>query len=203
VHARAMGNMALTRGKRGRPASASSDDVIRVVRAQYLAGQRVDVTVVARELGLGRATIYRWFGSREALISEAVYQEFEVLLARKRAQASSTGAQWLLDVLDGINRSLSRSTALRHLLEQERQVGLRLLTSSGGTVQPRVMACFRELIEEQMAGGHYAPPASPDTLAYALVRLMEAFLYNDAAVGIRGDHERLREVQRALLGAPT
>jgi AcrR family transcriptional regulator len=189
-----------THGKRGRPASASAADVIRVVRAQYLAGQRVDVTVVARELGLGRATIYRWFHSREALISEAVYAEFELLLARKRARVPGAGAAWLVGVLDGINRALSRSSALRHLLEQERQVGLRLLTSSGGTVQPRVVASFRALIDEQVDQGSYRPPASPETLAYALVRLMEAFLYNDAAIGIRGDHERLREVQAALLG---
>ena len=42
--------------------------------------------------------------------------------------------------------------------------------------------------------------ADPETLAYAIVRLAEAFLYNDAVTGIRGDHERLREVQAALLG---
>jgi AcrR family transcriptional regulator len=171
-----------------------------VVRAQYLNGDRVDLTVVARELGLGRATIYRWFGSREALISEAVYREFEVLLARKRKDVSGTGAAWLLNILDAVNRTLSRSTALRRLLEQERQVGLRLLTSSGGTVQPRVVAAIRGLIDEQVAAGAYEPTASSDTLAYALVRLMEAFLYNDAAAGIRGDHERMREVQAALLG---
>lgn len=186
--------------KRGRPATASREDVLRVVRAQYLGGQRVDVTVVARELGLGRATIYRWFGSRELLISEAIVREFYLLVERKRQAATGSGARWLLEVLDGINRTLSRSSALRRLVEQERQLGLRLLTSSGGTVQPRVTASFRELIEEQIAAGHYRPPASPDTLAYALVRLMEAFLYNDAAIGIRGDHERLREVQAALLG---
>jgi hypothetical protein len=37
-------------------------------------------------------------------------------------------------------------------------------------------------------------------LAYALVRLGEAFLYNDALAGIRGDTERLRQVEAALLG---
>jgi AcrR family transcriptional regulator len=189
-----------TRAKRGRPATASAEDVVRVVRQQYLNGQRVDLTVVARELGLGRATIYRWFGSREALISEAIVREFDLLLERKRSAVKGTGARWLLEILDGINRALSRSAALRRLLEQERQVGLRLLTSSGGGVQPRVVASVRELIEEQVSAGMYTPPASPDTLAYALVRLMEAFLYNDAAAGIRGDHERMREVQAALLG---
>jgi AcrR family transcriptional regulator len=188
------------RPKRGRPATASADDVVRVVREQYLNGDRVDVTVVARELGLGRATIYRWFGSREALISEAVFREFQLLLTRKRKDVAGSGPLWLLNVLDAVNRTLSRSTALRRLLEQERQVGLRLLTSSGGTVQPRVVASIKALIDEQVAAGSYEPAASSDTLAYALVRLMEAFLYNDAAAGIRGDHERMREVQAALLG---
>ena len=43
------------------------------------------------------------------------------------------------------------------------------------------------------------PPVEPATLSYAIVRLAEAFLYNDAD-GIRGDVERLREVEAALLG---
>jgi AcrR family transcriptional regulator len=195
-----MGTPTSTGTKRGRPATASAEDVVRVVRGQYLNGQRVDLTVVARELGLGRATIYRWFGSREALISEAIYQEFELLFDRKRTTVQGSGPTWLLDVFDAINRALSRSTALRRLLEQEQQVGLRLLTSSGGGVQPRVVACVRSLIEAQITAGNYRPSMSPDTLAYALVRLMEAFLYNDAAAGIRGDHVRMREVQAALLG---
>jgi hypothetical protein len=37
-------------------------------------------------------------------------------------------------------------------------------------------------------------------LAYAIVRLGEAFLYNDTVAGIRGDVDRLREVEAALLG---
>ena len=40
----------------------------------------------------------------------------------------------------------------------------------------------------------------PGTLAYAIVRLAESFLYNDAIIGIRGDTERLREVEALLLG---
>ncbi|HEV7750475.1 MAG TPA: hypothetical protein VGO71_02990 [Baekduia sp.] len=36
--------------------------------------------------------------------------------------------------------------------------------------------------------------------ATAIIRLTEAFLYNDAAAGLRGDSERLRDVLAALLG---
>jgi len=39
-------------------------------------------------------------------------------------------------------------------------------------------------------------------LAYALVRLGEAFLYTDTVVGFHVEVDRLREVQAALLGVP-
>jgi hypothetical protein len=79
---------------------------------------------------------------------------------------------------------------------------MRLLTSSSGVVQPRAVASITELIEAEVKAGRYDPPAEPETLAYAIVRLAEAFLYNDAAIGIRGDHTRLRAVEAALLGVP-
>jgi AcrR family transcriptional regulator len=179
--------------------------VLRVVTGQFLSGQRVDVTVVARELGVGRATIYRWFGSREALLGEVVAKQLETLIAANREQVTVRGAIGLLEVFDAINRSLAKSPALRRLLEQERTVGMRLLTSSDGIVQPRAVSCVEALIDAEVSAGKFDPPADPATLAYAIVRLAEAFLYNDAAIGIRGDHERLRDVEAALLGvaAPT
>lgn len=174
-----------------------------MVTEQYVGGQRVDVTVVARRLGVGRATIYRWFGSREALLGEVVARELERLIAAKREQVTRRGAIGLLEVFNRINRSLSKSRALRRLLEQERNVAMRLLTASDGVVQPRAVACVQALIAAEAAAGTFDPPADPGTLAYAIVRLAEAFLYNDAAIGIRGDHERLRDVEAALLGVPT
>jgi hypothetical protein len=43
-------------------------------------------------------------------------------------------------------------------------------------------------------------PVEPATLGYAIVRLAEAFLFNDAVAGMRGDVDRLREVEAAILG---
>jgi AcrR family transcriptional regulator len=186
--------------RRGRPATASRDDVLALVRDQYLEGQRVDITVVAARLGLGRATIYRWFGSREALLGEVVAHQLELLVARKRAEVRQRGPEGLLEVLDRVNRVLTRSRAVHRLLEQERAGAMRMLTSSAGVVEPRAVACVKALIEEEMCSSGYEPPADPATLAYALVRLRHAFLWNDATSGVRGDYERLREVQGALLG---
>jgi len=184
----------------GRPATASRDDVLRLAREQFLSGQRLDVTHLARRLGLGRATIYRWFGSREQLLGEVIASELEELVSHHRKQVRRRGARGLLELFDRVNRSLSESLALRALLEHERDSALRLLTSSGGPVQPRSVACIQTLIEGEIATGAYQPPADPGALAYAIVRLAEAFLYNDVAFGIRGDWQRLHQVEAALLG---
>jgi AcrR family transcriptional regulator len=186
--------------RRGRPAAASPNDVLALAREQYLAGERVDMTLLASRLGLGRATIYRWFGSRDALLGEVIAGELEALIADCRRRVRRRGAAGLLAVFDHVNRRLSKATALRRLLEEERGAALRLLTSSSGIVQPRAVANVEALIVAEVEAGRYTPPADPGTLAYAFVRLAEAFLYSDAAAGIRGDHERLREVEAAILG---
>ncbi len=187
-------------GKRGRPATASPDEVLELATAQYLSGERLDLTLIAQRLGLGRATIYRWYGSRNGLLGEVIAQQLELLVARKRREVRRRGPVGLLEVFDRINRALARSSALGRLLEQERSAALRLLTSSEGVVQPRAVAAVEKLIVAERDSGRYEPPADPATLAYAIVRLAEAFLYNDAAIGIRGDHARLRAVEAALLG---
>jgi AcrR family transcriptional regulator len=176
--------------------------VIDAATAQYIRGERVDLTIIARELGVSRATIYRWFGSREGLLGEVIAIELEQLIVRKRAAVRRRGGRGLLEVFDEINRSLSRSSALRRLFEQEPTMARRVLTSSGAVVQPRAVAAITNLITDEVVTGGYVAPIDPSTLAYAIVRLAEAFLYNDAAVGVRGDHGRLRDVEAALLGVP-
>ena len=66
-----------------------------------------------------------------------------------------------------------------------------------------MVAAIERLIRAEIDAGEFAPAVAPESLAYAIVRLAEAFLYNDAIVGIRGDTERLREVEAALLGVGT
>jgi AcrR family transcriptional regulator len=191
-----------TAGRRGRPPTATRTDVLRAVTEQYAQGQRVDVTVVSRRLGLSRATIYRWFGSRERLLGEVIARQLESLIERKRRSVGIRGAAGLLEVFDQINCALAQSLALRQFFEQEPRSALRLLTASTGVVQPRAVAAVHVLIADEVSAAAYDPAVDPATLAYAIVRLAEAFLYRDAAVGVSGDHERLREVEAALLGVP-
>jgi AcrR family transcriptional regulator len=187
---------------RGRPAAASPDDVLDAGLHRYLRGQRVDVQAIAAELGLGRATIYRWFGSREKLLGEVIIRATEPVLAKARSGLSGKGAPGLLDTFDRFNRALADAPALRAFVEQERDASLRIIASGAGIVQPRIVELITALIAEEVEAGTYKPRVEPSVLGFAIVKLAQAFLFNDAAVGIRGDVDRLREVEASLLGVP-
>ena len=167
---------------------------------RYLRGRRIDIRAIAGELGLARPTIYRWLGSREDLIGEVLILAADPLLDEARANARGRGGRLLLDTFDRFNRSLADAPALRQFVEQEHDAALRIICSGAGRVQPHLVARIAGLIEDEVRGGSYEPRVDPSTLAYAIVRLAEAFLFNDAVAGMRGDVDRLREIEAALLG---
>jgi len=185
----------------GRPAAATREDVLGLAADRFLAGERVDMQGIARELGLARATMHRWFGTRDVLLGEMLAGLAERRLALIWDEHTGSGARGLLDCFDRFNRDLAATRGLGVLLANEQERGLRILTSSGGIVQPRMVAAIEGVISEEMQAERFAPKIAPATLAYAIVRLAESFLYNDAMFGIRGDTERLREIELALLEA--
>jgi AcrR family transcriptional regulator len=187
-------------GRRGRPAAATREAALALATERFVAAQRIDIQAIARELGLARATMHRWFQTREALLGELLATLAEQRLQAIRAEVPGGGARALLETADRFNREVAATRGMRFLLAQEQERALRILTSSGGIVQPRVVAAVEDVIVAEVRAGRYAPLVAPNALAYAIVRLGEAFLYSDAIVGIRGDTARLREIEAALLG---
>jgi AcrR family transcriptional regulator len=190
---------ATTASRPGRPAAATREEVLDAALWRYLRGRRVDIQAIAAELGLGRATVHRWFGTREALIGEVIVLAAMPILEASRAEAHGKGGRALLETFDRFNRRLADAPALRQFVEAEREPALRIITSRSGIVQPRMVAMITDLITDEVRTGDYEPPVEPAVLGYAIVRLAEAFLFNDAALGSRGDLDRLREVEAALL----
>lgn len=190
------------RRPRGRPPAARPPDVVALAARQFRSAERVDLQAIADQLGLSRTTIYRWFGGRDALLGRVIAAEAEEVICRARRRVGGHGAGALLETFDAINRAFTASSALRAYVLAERQAALRLLTRSDGVVQPRSLAAIRAVIDAEVAAGAFRPPMDTDTLAYAIVRLAEAFLYNDAVADLRGEVGRLRIVEAALLGVP-
>jgi AcrR family transcriptional regulator len=187
-------------GRPGRPAASTRQAALALATKRFIAGERVDVQAIARELGLSRATMHRWFQTRELLLGEVLGVLAEARLIAIRGEIGGAGAPALLETVDRFNREIAAMRGMRALFAQEQERALRILTSSAGVVEPRVVACVERLIDAEVQNGSFLAPTSPAVLAYAMVRLGAAFLYNDALAGIRGDTVRLRQVQAALLG---
>jgi len=188
-------------GRPGRPAAATREAALALATKRFLKCERIDVQAIARELGLARATMHRWFLTREALLGELLGTMGEQRLLLIRAETSGSGARALLSTFDQFNRELAALDGMRAFLAQEQERALRILTSSGGIAQPQMVGTVQRMIEAEVEAGRYAPKIEPNVLAYAIIRLGEAFLYNDAIIDIRGDTDRLREIEAALLGA--
>src|ERR1700685_1379059 len=187
----------LATGRPGRPAASTREAALKLARKRFLARERVDVQGIARELGLARATMHRWFQTRELLLGEVLGALGEERLLSIRSEGGGGGAAALLETLDRFNREVAATRGMRALFAQEQERALRILTSSAGSVEPRVVSCIEGLIDVEVQNGSFVAPTPPAVLAYAIVRLGEAFLYNDAIAGIRGDTARLRQIEAA------
>ena len=184
---------------RGRPAAATRDEFLAATERRFLAGERIDVQAICADLGLSRATVHRWCGSRDAVIGEVMVRLVTPLFRRIARDGRGRGGKRLVDVFERQLRALAGDPAFRRFLEQEREAAQRILTAPDGIVEPRVVELLKEAIDSEVAHG-YRPPSEPDVIAYAIVRIGESFLYADASSGFRGDFDRLRDVYAALLG---
>jgi AcrR family transcriptional regulator len=165
-------------------------------------GRRLDMQGLADELGVSRATLFRHVGSREALLTEALW------LLTQRTLAVAT-ARWEAERPEGelhtpgtgrhLNAIVSRSSGLRRLLDDEPALALRVLTDPRGRVQTSIVAYVEALLRRDVNEFGLVTLIEPGALAYALVRLGESFLYADVLAARKPDVATADRLQRALI----
>ena len=148
----------------------------------YLAGERVDMRELARELQISRNTLYRWTGGRERLLQDVIWELSEKAIAEIWAATSRRrGASRLREALRLYLDTVVASEPLHAFLRNETHAALRLLTARG-PFQDRLVAEVGRLMRAEVDRGAWTPRGEVDALAYAVVRLIEGFVYNDAIV---------------------
>lgn len=165
----------------------------------FQAGEPLDMSALATRLGVGRATLYRWTGGKDELLGEVLGHFADRTFAELRESTLGTGPEYVVDVYRRFVHGVRRLPGIEAYLRRDGEDALRLLTSKHGTVQRRVIAGLREMLEEQIAAGSL--PATVDTgdLAYAMVRIAESFLYADMITGAEPDPDKAADLVRLLL----
>ena len=189
-----------------RPAARRADerpDPIVAVAAQWIQdGKRLDMQGLADELGVSRVTLFRRVGSREALLSKALWILTQCMLETAAARwEAERPARELHTPGTGryINAMVARSKGLRRLLEDEPALAMRVLTNPRGQVQAGVVAFVEDLLRRDIEEFGLVTLIDPDALAYALVRLGESFLYADVLAARKPDVQTANRLQRALI----
>ncbi|MBN8869805.1 MAG: hypothetical protein J0H66_07985 [Solirubrobacterales bacterium] len=123
------------------------DDAVRLARRHYLARERIDMQSLANELGIGRTTLYRWVGDRDSLISEMLSEMVVEVIGAAIEEAEGDGLQRTIDGMRRFMVTTAGFAPLRHLVQTEPELGLRVMLAPGSGVSTAITAELQTEIE--------------------------------------------------------
>ena len=193
-------------------------DAFRQARRTFLAGDRVDMQALARTLNVDRATLYRWVGSREQLLSEILWSLIHPTVEKLRKAHCQPGQPAIprqpavpgqspavpgqspaAAVITGTVRAVIANEGMQRFLDREGDLALRLLTTKASGFEARLVALIADLVSEEAESRRLTAAVSLDDLPYVLVRIMESYIYLGLITGEHPDPDRAARVINALL----
>ncbi len=122
-----------------------------------------------------------------------------LLVDQVRATAALTGAARLVAVIGGVLRVIAGDRPVRAFLVSDPETALRILTGTRSTVHKGMARALEKLIDLERDRGSFDASLDTPTLAYAIVRISEGFLYSDVIADRAPDTDRAVTVIEALL----
>jgi len=180
-------------------AGVSPLDAFAAARRRFVRRQRIDMQELAAELGISRATLYRWVGSRDQLLGEIIWSFGEVELDRMREAVDTSSVDGFVEVYERFLDTTSSNPALRHFFEAQPEAALRILTSKAGIVQRRLIDVTTGMLRELVDAGALETRVDLRDLAFVLVRVGESFSWTDFITGDEPDAHKAAEIVRMLL----
>jgi AcrR family transcriptional regulator len=172
------------------------DDAAVLAREMFDAGERIDVLAVARRLGVSRATMHRWFGTRDQLLTAVLERVADDFVGDAEAAAQGKGDERMLDFSRRLAAASAVFAPLREITQGEPDVALTLLLAPDGPVRPRVGAAVRRLL------GSTRTPAALRRLDATIELYVDAAMslqWATVATGAQPDPDRIVLLGRALL----
>ena len=173
----------------------TATDAFRLARRRWLAGERVDMSAMAGELDVNRVTLYRWIGSREAVLVDIVWGLAEQTLADVCREVRGRGAGRVVAIVTRFVELVISNPGMQRWLADEGELAMRLLTRSDRGFQPRLIDWVDGLLQREQV----ELEADRREVAYVLVRVIESYTYLDLILGERPDARRAEPILRLLL----
>ncbi len=174
------------------------EDVLRVARERFLARERIDMQSLAAELGIGRTTLYRWAGDRDALVSEMLCDLATQTIQISAAKAKGKGLDRVIDAIRGFMTTTSDFSPLRHLVQNEPELSLRVMLAPGSAVSKAITGEVQsqiEAIRPEWAGEKAAD------LADVLTQIGMAYEWGNIVVSSEPEIDRAIRAMETLVRA--
>lgn len=190
------------------PAEPEDSGPLRALRlgiATFMAKERIDMSAMARQLDINRATLYRWVGSRDQFLVEMIWQMTVKSLDQLGRESKVSGPDRVIEVTIDFAEQVIENPGMKHWLATEGESAMSLLTRSGAGYQPRLIAWVEDSIDRQVSDGNMCLPegvASHD-LAYVIERVMAGYIYLDLITGEQPDARRAEPLLSMLLRGTT
>jgi AcrR family transcriptional regulator len=157
------------------------------------------MSALADELGVNRATLYRWVGSRDQLLVEIVWSLGERTLENIDHDVETEGAERIVQVITRFLEAVIANAGMQRWLAEEGEYAMRLLTRHDTDFQPRLIGAVHELLGQETDAGRLDLPVDLHEVAYVIVRLIESYTYLDLITGERPEARRAEPILRMLL----
>ena len=157
------------------------------------------MSALAEELGVNRATLYRWVGTRDQLLVEIIWSLGERTLESIDDDVGAKGAERIVQVITRFLDAVISNAGMQRWLAEEGEYAMRLLTRHDTDFQPRLIGAIQELLAQEADAGRLDLPVDLHEVAYVIVRLIESYTYLDLITGERPEARRAEPILRMLL----
>src|SRR5690349_23889795 len=129
------------------------------------------MSAMAADLDVNRVTLYRWLGSRAALLVDIVWALAEQTLAEVDAEIGGHGAERVVAVVTRFTEVVIANQGMQRWLGEEGELAMRLLTRSDRGFQPRLIGWGETLLERERV----ERDADRGGVAYVVVRVVGSY----------------------------
>jgi AcrR family transcriptional regulator len=179
---------------------ASLGTAFRVACTWFMEGRRLDISALAEEVGVSRVTMHRWVGTRDDLLSEVMWHLTSRTIDRLLAEVDDAGiSPRAPELLGRYVDAIASNTGVLRMQREEPEAFVRLCTTSASPFQMRMVARVAEILAGDRAAGHLSIDLTDDELAFAVVRLLEAYAHAPTLTSEPADPALATRVLRALL----
>ncbi|ERS13651.1 QsdR family transcriptional regulator [Alloalcanivorax xenomutans] len=176
-------------------------DALKLARKHWLEHSRLNMGSLAEELGVNRATLFRWVGNKDLLLGEVLWSFYRVLFDQIIEDAEGEGGEYLAWACEQVVVRIMENEPLQRFIRQDTEYAIRILTSKSSIIQGRSIEVIRGLLQSEADAGRWRSPIPLAELAYLIVRVGESFLYGDIISGHDTAMPHARTAFRLLLGA--